>query len=198
MLGSEPAARNASRGAKPSRPFGANVDSSRKPGIARRVKAPRVEQPCKHRRVTGSLGPSFGAARVNATSCEHVVSPRVQGRSRSRPIITVLRHLRCCAPTRGVFTREAIGQERCRAAPRPGIELHPSTRPPPSRVSRPTSDDTPLQTDAVCLTTADQLQGRGRPALGGPPPIPRPCQLHPHVRQRPSAPYDYNRVPQPS
>src|SRR5262249_45023744 len=32
------------------------------------------------------------------------------------------------------------------------------------------------------LTTADQLQGRGRPAFGGRPPIPRPWQLHPHVR----------------
>jgi len=35
---------------------------------------------------------------------------------------------------------------------------------------------------AAHLTTADQLQGRGRPAFGGRPPIPRPCQLHPHVR----------------
>ncbi len=36
-----------------------------------------------------------------------------------------------------------------------------------------------------CLTHADQLQGRGRPAFVGRPPSPRPCQLHPHVRPRP-------------
>src|SRR6185369_9680931 len=37
---------------------------------------------------------------------------------------------------------------------------------------------------SVNLATADQLQGRGRPAFGGPPPHPRPWQLHPHVSQR--------------
>jgi hypothetical protein len=37
----------------------------------------------------------------------------------------------------------------------------------------------------VDLTTADQLQGRVREPDGLPPPIPRPCQLHPHVRRHP-------------
>jgi hypothetical protein len=60
---------------------------------------------------------AFGAARVKTPSCEHVVSPRVQGRTRSSAFITGLWHLRCRAPTRGVSTREAITQERRRATP---------------------------------------------------------------------------------